>query len=68
MWIGDKVNILTHKKVKKGKIKIKKIDAGLIIEHIGQIGLADETSEFRVKTNSGKVIEISEDFLSVTEE
>jgi hypothetical protein len=68
MWVGNKVNILTSKAVKKGKFRLKKSDSGTIIKHIGQVGLADETSEFLVETNSGRMIEITEDFLLMTKE
>jgi len=68
MWIGDKVDVLEAKTVKKGKVKMKKVASGKIIEHIGQIGLADETSEFRVLINTGATIEITEDFLKIIKE
>lgn len=63
MWIGDRVDILTPKTIKKNKVKMKRVGSGTIIKHISQVGLNDDTSEFLVETDTGESLEITEDFL-----
>ena len=65
MWIGDSVSILKPKKVKRSKKKLHVVGKGIIIHYIGQIGLADETSEFLVKLTDGRTIEVTEEFLRI---
>lgn len=67
MWIGDTVDILEPKTIKRKKTKMKVINTGKIIEHVTQIGLSYETSVFLVDTVNGQKIEVSEDFLTLKE-
>lgn len=63
MWVNDNVIVMKEHTVKKGKVKLRALCAGIIKKHLGQIGISDETSEFLVECENGDLIEVSEDYL-----
>lgn len=63
MWVNDNVIVMQEHIIKKGRVKLKALCAGIIKQHLRKIGISDETSEFLVECENGDLIEVSEDYL-----